>query len=97
MSMTIAAGPLTRDLVLPELTTTEGRRLTGLRLRYHVSGDIDAAAENGWILVFHALTGSSEVDAWWGPLVGPGKALDTTRHAIVTANLLGRVLWLDRT
>ena len=89
MSMTIAAGPLTRDFVLPELTTTEGRRLTGLRLRYHVSGDIDAAAENGWILVFHALTGSSEVDAWWGPLVGPGKALDTTRHAIVTANLLG--------
>lgn len=89
MSMTIAAGPLTRDFVLPELTTTEGRRLTGLRLRYHVSGDMDAAAENGWILVFHALTGSSEVDAWWGPLVGPGKALDTTRHAIVTANLLG--------
>lgn len=89
MSVTTAAGSQTRDFVLPELTTAEGRRLTGLRLRYTVSGDADAAAENGWILVFHALTGSSEVDAWWGPLVGPGKALDTTRHAIVTANLLG--------
>jgi homoserine O-acetyltransferase len=52
-------------------------------------GDVEAASANGWILVFHALTGSSEVDAWWGPLVGPGKALDTARHAIVAANLLG--------
>jgi homoserine O-acetyltransferase len=29
------------------------------------------------------------VDAWWGPLLGPGKALDTTRHAVLAANLLG--------
>jgi len=35
------------------------------------------------------LTGSADVDAWWGPLVGPGKALDTNRHAILAANLLG--------
>ena len=52
-------------------------------------GDVEAAADNGWILVFHALTGSADVNAWWQPLVGPGKALDTTRHAIVAANLLG--------
>jgi homoserine O-acetyltransferase len=63
--------------------------LTGLRLRYRVFGDVEAAAENGWILVFHALTGSADVDTWWGALVGPGKALDTSRHAIVAANLLG--------
>jgi homoserine O-acetyltransferase len=60
-----------------------------LRLHYRIFGDVDAAAENGWILVFHALTGSPEVDTWWGPLLGPGKALDTTRHAVVAANLLG--------
>jgi len=89
MSVGTAAGSLTRDLVLPELVTTESRSLTGLQLRYRVFGDVEAAEENGWILVFHALTGSSEVDAWWGPLLGPGKALDTTRHAIVAANLLG--------
>ncbi|MEO8088753.1 MAG: homoserine O-acetyltransferase [Gemmatimonadales bacterium] len=89
MSVTSPAGSLTRDFVLQELTTAEGRSLSGLRLRYRVFGDVEAAAANGWILVFHALTGSSEVDAWWGPLVGPGKALDTTRHAIVAANLLG--------
>ena len=39
--------------------------------------------------MFHALTGSADVEQWWGPLIGPGKPLDTTRHAIVAANLLG--------
>ena len=52
-------------------------------------GDERAARDNGWILVFHALTGSAEVEQWWGPLIGPGAALDTTRHAILAANLLG--------
>src|SRR5687768_17119065 len=89
MSVSITADSSTRDFVLKELTTAQGRNLTGLRLRYRVFGDVEAAAENGWILIFHALTGSSEVDAWWGPLVGPGKALDTSRHAVLAANLLG--------
>jgi homoserine O-acetyltransferase len=39
--------------------------------------------------VFHALTGSADVGAWWGPLVGPGRPLDTDRHAVISANLLG--------
>ena len=79
----------TRDLSLDHLVTAGGRTLAGLRLRYRVIGDTDAARDNGWILVFHALTGSADVEAWWGPLVGPGRPLDTTRHAIVSANLLG--------
>ena len=89
MSETITVDSFTRDFILQELTTTQGRKLTGLRLRYRVFGDVEAAAENGWILIFHALTGSSDVDGWWGPLVGPGKALDTSRHAVLAANLLG--------
>jgi homoserine O-acetyltransferase len=89
MSATVAAGSPIRELALADLTTSEGRTVRGLRLRYRVFGDIEAATENGWILVFHALTGSADVSAWWGPLIGPGKPLDTTRHAIVAANLLG--------
>ena len=89
MSGTVAASTGTRDFVLEEFRTSAGHEVTGLRLRYRVLGDVEAAAEHGWILVFHALTGSSEVDSWWGPLVGPGKALDTTRHAVLAANLLG--------
>jgi homoserine O-acetyltransferase/O-succinyltransferase len=82
-------GGSTRDFTLRELSTTAGSAVSGLRLRYRILGNVEAAAENGWILVFHALTGSSDVEAWWGPLIGPGKALDTSRHAVIAANLLG--------
>jgi homoserine O-acetyltransferase len=89
MTAIVNTGWPTRDFTIGELTTADGQVLTDLRLRYRVIGDVRAAAENGWILVFHALTGSADVEAWWGPLVGPGRALDTSRHAIVSANLLG--------
>jgi homoserine O-acetyltransferase len=85
----VSADPSARELPLDTLATASGQPLTGLRLRYRVIGDERAARENGWILVFHALTGSPNVEQWWGPLIGPGKALDTARHAIVAANLLG--------
>jgi homoserine O-acetyltransferase/O-succinyltransferase len=88
MSVTLAPGPA-RDLTLQELTTSGGEKLSGLKLRYRVIGDVEAAAENGWILVFHALTGNADVDSWWKPLVGSGRALDTSRHAVIAANLLG--------
>jgi homoserine O-acetyltransferase len=88
MGVTIAPTG-TQDLELGDLTTERSEVLTDARLRYRVIGDVDAAQEHGWILVFHALTGSADVEAWWEPLVGPGRVLDTTRHAIVSANLLG--------
>ena len=84
-----AAHPGTAELALPRLATSSGRELDGLRLRYRVLGDTEAARKHGWILVFHALTGSADIESWWGPLVGPGRALDTTKHAVVAANLLG--------
>src|SRR5215210_5934386 len=85
----VTLGGSTLDFGIGQLTTSAGQSLSGLHLRYRVFGDVEAAAENGWILVFHALTGSADVDGWWGPLLGPGKALDTTRHAVIAANLLG--------
>jgi homoserine O-acetyltransferase/O-succinyltransferase len=89
MTALIGDGPATRDLPLGRFVTTSGQALSGLRLRFRVLGDVEAARDNGWILVFHALTGSADVEAWWGPVIGPGKPLDTSRHAIVSANLLG--------
>jgi homoserine O-acetyltransferase len=89
MTTAIVTGGPAQDFALGDLTTAEGRVVSGLRLRYRVLGDVAAASENGWILVFHALTGSADLETWWGPLVGPGRALDTSRHAIVAANLLG--------
>ena len=89
MTARVTGDPFARDLDLRTLVTTGGRELAGLRLRYRVIGNTEAARDNGWILVFHALTGSADVEQWWGPLVGPGRALDTSRHAVLAANLLG--------
>jgi homoserine O-acetyltransferase len=77
------------NLEIGELLTAQRRAIRGLRLHYRILGNVEAAAQNGWILVFHALTGSPNVESWWGPLLGPGRALDTSRHAILAANLLG--------
>jgi homoserine O-acetyltransferase len=85
----VGEGPTTQELRLGTFATADGQTLSGLRLCFRVLGDVEAARENGWILVFHALTGSADTEAWWGPLIGPGRALDTSRHAIVSANLLG--------
>ncbi len=42
------------------------------------------------VLVVHALTGSADAAGdWWAPLIGPGRALDTTRFGVLCANLLG--------
>jgi homoserine O-acetyltransferase len=89
MTAVIGDGPATGELALGRFVTAAGRPLSGLQLRYRVVGNGRAARDNGWILVFHALTGSADAEAWWGPLIGPGKALDTSRHAVVAANLLG--------
>jgi homoserine O-acetyltransferase/O-succinyltransferase len=85
----LAPAAAAREFVLGDVVTTAGGVLPDARLRYRVLGDPEAARANGWILVFHALTGNADVDAWWGPIVGPGLPLDTSRHAIVAANLLG--------
>ena len=41
------------------------------------------------MVICHALTGSADVEDWWGPLIGPGKAFDTSRFFIFCGNVLG--------
>lgn len=89
MTLTVTADRATQDLKLGEFLTERGQEVRGLQLRYRVTGNVEAAAANGWILAFHSLTGSAEVESWWGPVVGPGRPLDTSRYAILSANLLG--------
>lgn len=80
---------------IPELHLESGRVLKKVRQAYAVYGSLDA---RGVVLVCHALTGSHHVagpdvpglpEAWWDPLVGPGKAIDTERFCILCFNVLG--------
>ncbi len=82
-------GPLALEL---------GGKLPAVRLAYETWGRLDPDRGNA-VLVLHALTGDAHVSGpagpgqptagWWDALVGPGRALDTGRWYVVTANVLG--------
>jgi len=86
-----------RELTSPETRTLDledgveldcGATLTPVRVAYRTWGNRDATGDNA-VLVCHALTGSADVDRWWGGLLGPGRALDPTTDFVVCANVLG--------
>jgi len=47
------------------------------------------AGGSNLVLICHALTGSSRAPDWWRGFVGPGRAIDTDRLAVVCVNALG--------
>ncbi len=65
---------------------------------YETWGTLNAEGNNA-ILITHALTGNTHAHdaanpddtkiAWWNPLIGPGKPIDTSRYFIICANVLG--------
>lgn len=65
-----------------------GVTLPRVRVAYRTWGTLDEEGANA-ILVCHALTGSADVDLWWGGLLGPGRALDPNEDFIVCSNVLG--------
>jgi homoserine O-acetyltransferase len=65
-----------------------GAVLPEVRLAYHTWGTLSPARDNVvWVL--HALTGNSDVTAWWADMIGPGRVIDPERHFVVCANMLG--------
>jgi homoserine O-acetyltransferase len=74
-----------------------GQSLACPRIAYETSGTLNAAKDNA-ILICHALTGDHYVvsnhpktgkPGWWSRMVGPGKPIDTDRHFIICANVIG--------
>ncbi len=78
------------------LELSSGKSLPSFDLCFESFGTLNADGSNA-ILVCHALSGDSHVakhspddkEGWWEALIGPGKALDTTRYYIVCSNTLG--------
>jgi homoserine O-acetyltransferase/O-succinyltransferase len=74
---------------LPRFALECGATLAAVRQAYHLDGALNAACDNV-VLVFHALTGSADAAGdWWSDVIGPGRALDTDRYAVLSPNLLG--------
>lgn len=75
-----------------------GGSLAAVTLAYETWGTLNSAGDNA-ILVTHALTGDAHAHddgrpddprvAWWNPLIGPGRPLDTERYFVICSNILG--------
>ncbi|KAJ7183431.1 Alpha/Beta hydrolase protein [Mycena filopes] len=75
-------------LVVPSFTLECGTELRQVPVAYKTWGRLNAARDNVMIIC-HAFTGSADVEDWWGPLMGPGRAFDPHRFFIFCANVLG--------
>lgn len=82
------------------LTLDSGRTLAPLDVAYRTYGTLDADASNA-VLVCHALTGDQHAanahpvtgkPGWWARAIGPGSIIDTDRHFVICANVLGSCL-----
>jgi homoserine O-acetyltransferase len=58
------------------------------QLRYQTYGSLNEGRDN-CVVVCHALTGNASLHAWWGDLLGEGRAFDTSRYFVVCCNILG--------
>lgn len=75
--------------VTPRFALESGEVLRDVRQAYVLEGALNEKRDNV-VLVFHSLTGSPEtLGGWKGSVIGPGKAIDTTKFAVLCPNLLG--------
>ncbi len=75
-------------LTIGELVLESGEVIPEVTIGYQTFGELNADRSNA-IFINHAMTGWSDVPAWWPGLVGPGKAFDTDKYFIVCPNVVG--------
>ncbi|EPQ61264.1 homoserine O-acetyltransferase [Gloeophyllum trabeum ATCC 11539] len=73
---------------VPAFTLESGTVLRDVPVAYKTWGKLNESRDNVMIIC-HAFTGSADVEDWWGPLMGRGKAFDPNRFFIFCANVMG--------
>ncbi|KZO90219.1 homoserine O-acetyltransferase [Calocera viscosa TUFC12733] len=73
---------------VPEFELESGYVLRDVPVAYKTWGRLNENRDNVMVLC-HAFTGSADVEDWWGPLLGPGKAFDYTRYLVICFNTMG--------
>lgn len=77
-----------RIVEVPELVLESGITIKNFPVAYKTWGTLNEKADN-CLIICHALTGSSDVADWWGPLLGNDLAFDPSRFFIICLNSLG--------
>ncbi len=87
-----------KQLTLESFRLENGQALPQVTLAYETYGQLTGDGRNA-ILITHGYTSNhhaagcyTPTDAapgWWDKLIGPGKAIDTTRVFVVSSNMLG--------
>ncbi|KAJ2818802.1 homoserine O- acetyltransferase [Coemansia sp. 'formosensis'] len=75
-------------MTFPSFKLESGDVLHNAPVAYKTWGTLNSQGNN-CMVICHALTGSSDVADWWGPLLGSGRAFDTSRFFVVCCNVLG--------
>ena len=87
----------TKTVTLSGIRTQSGFTFEQVDVSYQTLGTLSPARDNA-ILVCHALSGDAHVagihpetgrPGWWDFHVGPGKAIDTDKFFVISANVLG--------
>jgi homoserine O-acetyltransferase len=93
----MSLGPATKLVRLPDpFPFWRGGALRGGRVAYETWGELNEARDNA-VLLFTGLSPSAHAASspadptpgWWERMVGPGKALDTSRYFVICVNSLG--------
>lgn len=73
---------------IPSYQLECGETLYNFPVAYKTWGRLNKERDNV-LVICHALTGSSDVQDWWGPLLGTDKTFDPSRFFIICVNFLG--------
>src|SRR5918999_441675 len=85
---------------LPQYTTAGGKTIKNVRVGYETYGKLNAAGDNA-IFIAHFFSGTShaagrykadeKAAGYWDAIIGPGKAIDTDRYFVVSADTLANL------
>ena len=85
---------------LPQYTTAAGKAIKNVRVGYETYGKLNAAGDNA-VFVAHFFSGTShaagrykadeKVAGYWDAIIGPGKAIDTDKYFVVSADTLANL------
>jgi homoserine O-acetyltransferase/O-succinyltransferase len=89
-----------RFFTLPQYTTAGGKTIKNVRIGYETYGKLNASGDNA-VFVAHFFSGTShaagrynadeKTAGYWDAIIGPGKAIDTERYFVVSADTLANL------